>query len=77
MLTGDKGETARTIGISCGLIDDKQDQVFCVESSTKADLYKDIQIIKDKLESMGLGASVIGGSPDKTEVARLGSLEGL
>jgi magnesium-transporting ATPase (P-type) len=24
MLTGDKGETAETIGISCGLIDDKK-----------------------------------------------------
>ena len=23
MLTGDKGETAETIGVSCGLIDDK------------------------------------------------------
>jgi len=42
MLTGDKGETAHTIAISCGLIDDKQDKVFMINSASKEELVKDI-----------------------------------
>jgi magnesium-transporting ATPase (P-type) len=35
MLTGDKGETAKNIAISCGLIDLKQHKLFKIESYCK------------------------------------------
>ena len=35
MLTGDKGETAETIAVSCGLVDDTKQRVFKVDSLTK------------------------------------------
>ena len=45
MLTGDKGETAHTIAISSGLIDDRHDQVFMIDSVSKEDIMRDISII--------------------------------
>lgn len=53
MLTGDKGETAHTIGIACGLIDDKADQVFMIESTTKEEVMNDVRIISSKLRELG------------------------
>jgi len=53
MLTGDKGETAHTIGIACGLIDDKLDQVFMIENTTKDEIMNDVRIISHKLRSLG------------------------
>jgi magnesium-transporting ATPase (P-type) len=35
MLTGDKGETAETIGISCGLIDDKKQKIYKIDTVEK------------------------------------------
>jgi len=35
MLTGDKGETAETIGVSCGLIDTEEQIVYNIESAPK------------------------------------------
>jgi magnesium-transporting ATPase (P-type) len=46
MLTGDKGETAHTIAISCGLIDDKYDKVFNIENPDKNEITTSIQMIK-------------------------------
>ena len=43
MLTGDKGETAHTIAISCGLIDDKFDEVLHIDSLNKDDIAADIK----------------------------------
>ena len=46
MLTGDKGETAHTIAISCGLIDDKYDKVFNIDNPDKNEITSSIQMIK-------------------------------
>ena len=35
MLTGDKGETAYNIGISCGLVDQKNDQIIKLSQINK------------------------------------------
>jgi magnesium-transporting ATPase (P-type) len=35
MLTGDKGETAQNIGISCGLIDPSIHSIFKIDSTDK------------------------------------------
>ena len=38
MLTGDKGETAETIGVSCGLIDTENQTVFNINSAPRPKL---------------------------------------
>lgn len=38
MLTGDKGETAHNIGISCGLIDPTQHEVYEIHANTKSEI---------------------------------------
>ena len=53
MLTGDKGETAHTIAISCGLIDDKYDRVFTIDNLEKNEISASIQIIKEEISKMG------------------------
>jgi len=45
MLTGDKGETAHNIGISCGLIDPVAHQVFKIKGSNK-------EIVSNELRSI-------------------------
>ena len=52
MLTGDKGETAHTIAISCGLIDDKYDKVFSIDQLDAKDIMTSIQIIKEEISKM-------------------------
>ena len=46
MLTGDKGETAQNIGISCGLID-QNNAIHKIESISKEDLENDLKSIID------------------------------
>lgn len=38
MLTGDKGETAETIGVSCGLIDTDEQTIFTLDNLPKDQL---------------------------------------
>ena len=42
MLTGDKGETAQNIGISCGIIDDETQEIIKMEGLTKQQLNDEI-----------------------------------
>ena len=49
MLTGDKGETAHTIAISCGLIDDKYDKVFSIDVLDKNEIKESIKMIKEEI----------------------------
>lgn len=49
MLTGDKGETAHNIGISCGLIDPVAHQVFKVKSANKEALKKELTSILSQI----------------------------
>ena len=42
MLTGDKGETAKNIGLSCGIIDLEKQQLFKIESLSKQELIDQI-----------------------------------
>jgi phospholipid-transporting ATPase len=49
MLTGDKGETAETIGISCGLIDDTKQQIFKIDSTNKTELAKILSNIQNEM----------------------------
>lgn len=51
MLTGDKGETAETIGISCGLIDTDEQMVYSIESAPKEKLLKNLQLIENAIRS--------------------------
>ncbi len=48
MLTGDKGETAHNIGISCGLID-KNYAVLKIESISKDEMEIDLKSIINKI----------------------------
>jgi P-type E1-E2 ATPase len=48
MLTGDKGETAHNIGISCGLID-KNYAVLKIESISKDEMENDLKSIINKI----------------------------
>ena len=38
MLTGDKGETAHNIGISCGIIDERVQEIIKLDSVSKEQL---------------------------------------
>lgn len=49
MLTGDKGETAHNIGISCGLIDPVAHQVFKIKGSDKEVLRKELSLILSQI----------------------------
>lgn len=53
MLTGDKGATARSVGITCGLIDTKKQKIIKVEEfTTVAELETRLdQILEEELES--------------------------
>ena len=46
MLTGDKGETAHNIGISCGLIDEHSQNIFKLDNPNKTQLIHDLKNIK-------------------------------
>jgi len=46
MLTGDKGETAETIGISCGLIDEDKHNILKIQSVTKSYVTLEIDLIE-------------------------------
>ena len=45
MLTGDKGETAETIGVSCGLIDTDNQTIFKLNSSNEQELEHSLRAI--------------------------------
>jgi len=49
MLTGDKGETAHNIGISCGLIDPVAHQVFKIKGANKEVLKKELSSILSQI----------------------------
>lgn len=49
MLTGDKGETAHNIGISCGLIDPMAHQVFKIKGANKEILKKELNSIMSQI----------------------------
>ena len=52
MLTGDKGETAHTIAISCGLIDPKKHQVEIVAETELPQLKERIRDLEGKLRKV-------------------------
>lgn len=45
MLTGDKGETAQTIGVSCGLVDEDKHNIVKIQST-------DVDGLRDEIESI-------------------------
>ena len=45
MLTGDKGETAQSIGVSCGLIDPQEHEIYMIDSTEKKKIESQINII--------------------------------
>lgn len=45
MLTGDKGETANNIAISCGLIDPDRHDVFEIRESSESAIEREIDFI--------------------------------
>jgi len=49
MLTGDKGETAHNIGISCGLIDPTAHQVYKIKGGDKEALRKELKTILSQI----------------------------
>jgi magnesium-transporting ATPase (P-type) len=49
MLTGDKGETAHNIGISCGLIDPAAHQVFKIKGVNREVLKKELNTILSQI----------------------------
>lgn len=65
MLTGDKGETAETIGVSCGLLDPDEQAVFNIESAPKEKLLKNLQNIETSIRNKR-GGSVTRTSPKNT-----------
>ena len=52
MLTGDKGETAQTIGISCGLIDENKHNIFKIKGETKDEISKEVGSIEKLMQKM-------------------------
>jgi magnesium-transporting ATPase (P-type) len=51
MLTGDKGETAETIGVSCGLLDSEEQIIFNIDSAPIDQLVKNLQNIENAIRS--------------------------
>ena len=51
MLTGDKGETAQNIAISCGLIDPVLHSVIKIKNSDLGDLQNQIDSAYDKIKA--------------------------
>ena len=51
MLTGDKGETAQSIGILCGLIDPKIHIIEKIDAITKEDIMARLNAIEQKIHS--------------------------
>lgn len=54
MLTGDKGETARNIGISCGIVDDETQQIEKLQGLSKQQLSEEMDNIEKEFERMGV-----------------------
>ena len=51
MLTGDKGETAHNIGISCGLVDPENHSVFEIKSEELRGIADEIEFVNKKVMS--------------------------
>lgn len=51
MLTGDKGETAQSIGILCGLIDPELHIIEKIDAITKEDIMQRLNMIEQKVHS--------------------------
>ena len=49
MLTGDKGETAHNIGISCGLVDPERHTVYEVKKENVEGIAEEIRFIDQKV----------------------------
>lgn len=45
MLTGDKGETAHTIGVSAGLVDEDKHNILKIQATTVEGLRDEIELI--------------------------------
>ena len=54
MLTGDKGETAQTIGNSCGIIDDQKQDVLKIGGVKKEQLEKEVDHVFEIMKAKGL-----------------------
>lgn len=52
MLTGDKGETAKSIAISCGLIDLGKDTVLEIDGTDKKQVSDQLEKAKNQVESL-------------------------
>ena len=63
MLTGDKGETAQNIGISCGLIDETLHQMVTVEQTDKANIKEEI--------ARSLRWIDVGAEPEEIEMVKI------
>jgi len=52
MLTGDKGETAHNIAISCGLIDPAKHAVYEIREEMMSGIEKEIGFIENKIKGV-------------------------
>ena len=53
MLTGDKGETASSIGVSCGLINTKIHEIYDIKSISRDDILNEIKLIEEEVTNLG------------------------
>lgn len=70
MLTGDKGETAHNIGISCGLVDPERHTVFEIKSEELRGIADEIEFVNKKVMN-GRKSTVENNSivPSEVEMA--------
>jgi magnesium-transporting ATPase (P-type) len=55
MLTGDKGETAQSIGISCGLIEPNEHHTYKIETHGADEIQSEIKAISESVQKMTVG----------------------
>lgn len=66
MLTGDKGETAHNIAISCGLIDPAKHAVYEIREEMMSGIEKEIGFIENKVKGKGKKYNVISPASDQS-----------
>ena len=69
MLTGDKGETAESIGHSCGLLGDENQVVFRVDSVINVDQDKNLKRIWKQIQKEKSGKSSFAFLIDGTSLS--------
>ena len=64
MLTGDKGETAQSIGVSCGLIDPQEHEIYMIDSMDNKEIERQI----NNINSHFCVPSKLSTEEDKAEI---------